>query len=169
MGDICSPQNENALSRLDNIIRSLESQYDTVPRLNWPECPADDAPPKRMVEHPYFKDVWFRAEPMVKSDDVKVTVDGRQAEYRRSRYYEFQEPPLGIPPWYKPRSKSVEIRGGVVMNGCDCWKKNGLQDDCHRWDCARPECLTRPLPECPPGNCPPITGVRKMNAYMMHC
>lgn len=47
-------------------------------------------------------------------------------------------------------SKSRELRGGVLYVGCDCEKRNGLQDDCHRSECfGRPPCLTRP-PTCGP-------------------
>jgi hypothetical protein len=47
--------------------------------------------------------------------------------------------------------KDQELRGGVFHNGCDCSKRNGLQDDCQRIECqGRPECLTDP-PMCIPG------------------
>ncbi|KAL1138384.1 hypothetical protein AAG570_008448, partial [Ranatra chinensis] len=72
-----------------------------------------------------------------------------------------------VPPWFRPRYNSNELRGGVLYSGCHCWKKNGLQDDCPRWDCGgRPECASRPLPECPPGMDPPVEGVRKGNAFV---
>lgn len=35
--------------------------------------------------------------------------------------------------------------------GCQCEKRNGLQDDCPRSDCqGSPECLARPNPTCGP-------------------
>lgn len=72
-----------------------------------------------------------------------------------------------VPPWVLPRYKSQELRAGQLYQGCQCWKKNGLQDDCPRWDCggSRPECRVRPLPVCPPSMNPPICGVRKPNLY----
>lgn len=47
-------------------------------------------------------------------------------------------------------SKSRELRGGILYTGCDCEKRNGLQDDCQRTGChGSPACLTSP-PTCPP-------------------
>lgn len=31
--------------------------------------------------------------------------------------------------------KSRELRGGVLIPGCHCTKRNGLQDNCPRWEC----------------------------------
>ncbi|KAL3270093.1 hypothetical protein HHI36_009151 [Cryptolaemus montrouzieri] len=42
-------------------------------------------------------------------------------------------------------SKSTELRGGVLYRGCDCDKKNGLQDQCLRYCCINnPRCKTVP-------------------------
>ncbi|XP_044754592.1 keratin-associated protein 9-1-like [Coccinella septempunctata] len=42
-------------------------------------------------------------------------------------------------------SKSVELRGGKLYRGCDCDKKNGLQDRCLRYCCINnPKCRTQP-------------------------
>lgn len=42
-------------------------------------------------------------------------------------------------------SKSVELRGGKLYRGCDCDKKNGLQDRCLRFCCINnPKCRTQP-------------------------
>lgn len=39
----------------------------------------------------------------------------------------------------------------MLYVGCDCGKRNGLQDDCPRSDChGSPECLTKPDPTCCP-------------------
>ncbi|KAK9890715.1 hypothetical protein WA026_012064 [Henosepilachna vigintioctopunctata] len=47
-------------------------------------------------------------------------------------------------------SKSRELRGGILYIGCDCERKNGLQDNCLRTGCqGSPECLTSP-PSCLP-------------------
>lgn len=47
--------------------------------------------------------------------------------------------------------KSRELRAGNLFVGCDCEKRNGLQDSCPRTDClGQPECLTYPNPTCPP-------------------
>lgn len=49
------------------------------------------------------------------------------------------------------QSKSRELRGSVMYVGCDCEKRNGLQDDCQRTEChGSPECLTKPNPTCGP-------------------
>ncbi|GLV34417.1 uncharacterized protein CBL_09665 [Carabus blaptoides fortunei] len=48
------------------------------------------------------------------------------------------------------RAKSRELRAGILYVGCDCEKRNGLQDQCPRSECqGRPPCLTKP-PTCPP-------------------
>ncbi|XP_022918443.1 uncharacterized protein [Onthophagus taurus] len=48
------------------------------------------------------------------------------------------------------QSKSRELRGGIMYIGCDCEKRNGLQDDCQRTGChGSPPCLTKP-PTCGP-------------------
>ncbi|XP_045472939.1 uncharacterized protein LOC123679610 [Harmonia axyridis] len=47
-------------------------------------------------------------------------------------------------------SKSRELRAGILYVGCDCERKNGLQDNCLRTGCqGSPECLKSP-PTCLP-------------------
>lgn len=47
-------------------------------------------------------------------------------------------------------SSSRELRAGILYHGCDCEKRNGLQDQCPRLQCrGSPRCLTNP-PTCPP-------------------
>ncbi|KAK9886120.1 hypothetical protein WA026_014906 [Henosepilachna vigintioctopunctata] len=42
-------------------------------------------------------------------------------------------------------SKSVELRGGILYRGCDCDKRNGLQDRCLRYCCINnPKCKLNP-------------------------
>lgn len=54
----------------------------------------------------------------------------------------------GIP---TKQSKSRELRAGQMYVGCDCEKRNGLQDGCRRTECnGSPECLTLPNPTCGP-------------------
>jgi hypothetical protein len=49
------------------------------------------------------------------------------------------------------RAKSRELRASILYIGCDCEKRNGLQDDCRRTGChGSPECLTKPEPICGP-------------------
>ncbi|RZC37920.1 keratin-associated protein 9-1-like [Asbolus verrucosus] len=49
------------------------------------------------------------------------------------------------------RSKSRELRASILHVGCDCEKRNGLQDDCPRSECrGSPECMTKPDPTCGP-------------------
>ncbi|KAG5876712.1 hypothetical protein JTB14_038029 [Gonioctena quinquepunctata] len=48
------------------------------------------------------------------------------------------------------QSKSRELRASILYTGCDCEKRDGLQDDCLRTDCrGSPECFTNP-PTCGP-------------------
>ncbi|CAG2056541.1 unnamed protein product [Timema podura] len=54
----------------------------------------------------------------------------------------------------KDRYKSRELRSSVLLTGCDCKKRNGLQEDCRRRDCGIPECLTMPEPQCLPSGGP---------------
>lgn len=50
----------------------------------------------------------------------------------------------------KERSKSCELRSSILYSGCECEKRNGLQDQCPRSECqGSPACLTRP-PTCGP-------------------
>ncbi|KAF6213333.1 hypothetical protein GE061_011052 [Apolygus lucorum] len=47
--------------------------------------------------------------------------------------------------------RTVEIRGGDILGQCECLKRNGLQDDCPKWDCRGEHlCLTWPMPTCQP-------------------
>ncbi|VEN54652.1 unnamed protein product [Callosobruchus maculatus] len=47
------------------------------------------------------------------------------------------------------RPKSRELRGGTLIMGCQCNRKNGLQDDCPRTGCqGAPPCMTQPQPSC---------------------
>uniref|UniRef100_A0A1B6CBS9 Uncharacterized protein n=1 Tax=Clastoptera arizonana TaxID=38151 RepID=A0A1B6CBS9_9HEMI len=54
-------------------------------------------------------------------------------------------------PWERPRNPSRELLGGDLKIGCDCTKRNGLQDDCQRLQCrGQPACLEKPDPYCFP-------------------
>lgn len=58
-------------------------------------------------------------------------------------------------PYPRPAA-SVELRCGVLYSGCQCVKRDGLQQDCPRSECqGRPACLAYPAPTCvPSGNAP---------------
>uniref|UniRef100_T1I4C2 Uncharacterized protein n=1 Tax=Rhodnius prolixus TaxID=13249 RepID=T1I4C2_RHOPR len=137
------------------------------PKKEWPHCPAKEGQDAYEVPHPYLPGRTLYAKPQSYRENVLVTMDGRLATRYKPRKYFHEEPPLNVPPWVLPRYKSQELRAGQLYQGCQCWKKNGLQDDCPRWDCggSRPECRVRPLPVCPPSMNPPICGVRKPNLY----
>ncbi|XP_017771598.1 PREDICTED: uncharacterized protein LOC108558999 [Nicrophorus vespilloides] len=48
------------------------------------------------------------------------------------------------------RANSRELRASILYRGCDCEKRNGLQDDCRRTGChGSPECRMQP-PTCAP-------------------
>jgi hypothetical protein len=56
--------------------------------------------------------------------------------------------PIGPAP--ETNYRDLELRGGVFHFGCDCTKRNGLQDNCQRIEClGRPPCRTEP-PMCIP-------------------
>uniref|UniRef100_A0A0A9XNF6 Src kinase-associated phosphoprotein 2 n=1 Tax=Lygus hesperus TaxID=30085 RepID=A0A0A9XNF6_LYGHE len=58
---------------------------------------------------------------------------------------------MKTPPWEKDR-KSVQVIGGLVVQGCQCSMRNGLQADCKMHGCNGHElCLTKPYPLCPNG------------------
>ncbi|CAH0695141.1 unnamed protein product [Spodoptera exigua] len=49
------------------------------------------------------------------------------------------------------RTKSRELRGGIMYYSCHCIKRNGLQHDCRRTGCGgEPACLALPDPLCAP-------------------
>lgn len=49
------------------------------------------------------------------------------------------------------RTKSRELRGGIMYYSCHCIKRNGLQHDCRRTGCGgEPSCLVLPDPLCAP-------------------
>ncbi|XP_045779623.1 uncharacterized protein LOC123877163 [Maniola jurtina] len=49
------------------------------------------------------------------------------------------------------RTKSRELRGGIMYYSCHCIKRNGLQHDCRRTGCGgEPSCLVMPDPLCAP-------------------
>ncbi|XP_057672435.1 uncharacterized protein LOC130903981 isoform X1 [Diorhabda carinulata] len=48
-------------------------------------------------------------------------------------------------------SKSRELRSSILYVGCQCERRNGLQDECPRFECqGSPVCLL-PSPQCGPG------------------
>ncbi|KAL4702978.1 hypothetical protein ACJJTC_008756 [Scirpophaga incertulas] len=49
------------------------------------------------------------------------------------------------------RTKSRELRAGIMYYSCHCIKRNGLQHDCRRTGCGgEPSCLVLPDPVCGP-------------------
>ncbi|KAG4072394.1 hypothetical protein HA402_004326 [Bradysia odoriphaga] len=50
------------------------------------------------------------------------------------------------------RCPSRELRAGILYRGCECFRRNGIQDDCPRADCQqrKRDCLTLPAPKCCP-------------------
>lgn len=70
-----------------------------------------------------------------------------------------------MPPTHSTRSKPAELKMGYMIQGCDCRKHNGLQDQCERSECGgRPSCLTQPDPSCGPSdayNSPPPQRTRE--------
>ncbi|CAH1112442.1 unnamed protein product [Psylliodes chrysocephalus] len=61
----------------------------------------------------------------------------------------YRRPKVKIICGKRPRSR--EIKGGVMMFGCHCEKRNGLQDRCQRQGClGAPECMTKPYASCGP-------------------
>ncbi|XP_054278898.1 uncharacterized protein LOC128997294 [Macrosteles quadrilineatus] len=92
----------------------------------------------------------------------KVTMDGREVTDTTKVHAEEEFDRYPSPPWFKPRDRSQELRGGFFHIGCDCYKRNGLQDDCPRSECGTYECISRP-PACDASTFSPHTGVRIPN------
>ncbi|KAF7286326.1 hypothetical protein GWI33_006055 [Rhynchophorus ferrugineus] len=63
------------------------------------------------------------------------------------------------------QSKSRELRASILYTGCQCEKRDGLQDDCPRTGChGSPECLTSP-PTCGPSEFCDGKHLLKKNKY----
>uniref|UniRef100_A0A1B6DGM2 Uncharacterized protein n=1 Tax=Clastoptera arizonana TaxID=38151 RepID=A0A1B6DGM2_9HEMI len=95
-----------------------------------------------------------------------VTVDGKTVTTIRPEYIAACECKLD-PCNLSTNSEALrfEIKGGVLKRGCDCIKKNGLQDYCPRRKCqGRPECLAYPGPVCEPSG-----GQHQVPRYRCQC
>lgn len=67
------------------------------------------------------------------------------------------------------RTKSRELRGGVMYYSCHCIKRNGLQHDCRRTGCGgEPSCLTLPDPLCAPSQLARARGLADPAALAAH-
>ncbi|XP_050304289.1 uncharacterized protein LOC126741877 [Anthonomus grandis grandis] len=63
------------------------------------------------------------------------------------------------------QSKSRELRASILYTGCQCERRDGLQDDCPRTGChGSPECLTSP-PTCGPSEFCDGKHLGKKNKY----
>uniref|UniRef100_A0A1B6C761 Uncharacterized protein n=1 Tax=Clastoptera arizonana TaxID=38151 RepID=A0A1B6C761_9HEMI len=89
----------------------------------------------------------------------QVTLDGKLVPSKIEYYEEHPFPEYPPPPWILPRLASRELRGGTHYIGCDCYKKNGLQDDCQRMECGVPPCTTKPDPCCDNSRFSPTLGI----------
>lgn len=67
------------------------------------------------------------------------------------------------------RTKSRELRGGVMYYSCHCIKRNGLQHDCRRTGCGgEPTCLTLPDPVCAPSQLARARGLADPGPLAQH-
>lgn len=67
------------------------------------------------------------------------------------------------------RTKSRELRGGIMYYSCHCIKRNGLQHDCRRTGCGgEPACLVLPDPLCPPSQLARARGLADPAALAAH-
>ncbi|KAL3269592.1 hypothetical protein HHI36_008656 [Cryptolaemus montrouzieri] len=81
--------------------------------------------------------------PPVESPDILVCYKCKTDKSKKKRSKINHGKELG-------ESKSRELRAGTLYVGCDCERKNGLQDNCLRTGCqGSPECLKSP-PMCLP-------------------
>lgn len=67
------------------------------------------------------------------------------------------------------RTKSRELRGGVMYYSCHCIKRNGLQHDCRRTGCGgEPGCLVLPDPVCAPSQLARARGLADPAPFAAH-
>lgn len=67
------------------------------------------------------------------------------------------------------RTKSRELRGGIMYYSCHCIKRNGLQHDCRRTGCSgEPTCLALPDPLCAPSQLARARGLADPAALSAH-
>ncbi|CAH0724786.1 unnamed protein product, partial [Brenthis ino] len=67
------------------------------------------------------------------------------------------------------RTKSRELRGGVMYYSCHCIKRNGLQHDCRRTGCGgEPACLVLPDPVCAPSQLARARGLADSAPFAAH-
>ncbi|KAF6210095.1 hypothetical protein GE061_015851 [Apolygus lucorum] len=73
----------------------------------------------------------------------------RNLEYVPVDFLENQHAPMD----QKGRLKSFELKGGYLIPGCICTKRDGLQDKCELQGCQRKDlCMADPSPLCAPAN-----------------
>ncbi|XP_075971599.1 uncharacterized protein LOC142973611 [Anticarsia gemmatalis] len=67
------------------------------------------------------------------------------------------------------RTKSRELRGGIMYYSCHCIKRNGLQHDCRRTGCGgEPACLVLPDPVCAPSQLARARGLADPAPFAAH-
>ncbi|XP_046962082.1 uncharacterized protein LOC124531644 isoform X2 [Vanessa cardui] len=67
------------------------------------------------------------------------------------------------------RTKSRELRGGIMYYSCHCIKRNGLQHDCRRTGCGgEPSCLVLPDPVCAPSQLARARGLADPAPFAAH-
>lgn len=67
------------------------------------------------------------------------------------------------------RTKSRELRGGIMYYSCHCIKRNGLQHDCRRTGCGgEPACLVLPDPLCAPSQLARARGLADPGVLAAH-
>ncbi|GBP82265.1 hypothetical protein EVAR_103448_1 [Eumeta japonica] len=67
------------------------------------------------------------------------------------------------------RTKSRELRAGIMYYSCTCVKRNGLQHDCRLTACGgEPACLVRPDPVCAPSQLARVRGLADPTSLLPH-
>lgn len=142
MAFFCCPEKEakkrtQKLSDLKNLVEAIEEQM-LVPcsLVCCPLCLPQNVPPENddqecQQQNPPDVMVCYKHEKIEKKRNGR---SNKRNEVKRTK-----------------RAKSRELRASIYYMGCDCEKRNGLQDDCRRTGChGSPECLTKPDPICGP-------------------
>lgn len=157
---LCHDTGERRLNYL-NQIKCILNKLDTTP------CPAYEVkdPNKRALKDyaAYKAKEGAKQEsfvPLITNVQIKEVrrtshLDNHEHENCRNLQYvavDFLENPHA-PMDQHGRHKSFELKGGYVIPGCICAKRDGLQDQCALQGCTNKNlCMADPSPLCPPAN-----------------
>ncbi|KAF5296651.1 hypothetical protein FQR65_LT10191 [Abscondita terminalis] len=120
------------------VINQLKSLLDEL---------ANESPPPK---HPYGRACCIQLDSKTEPPEVMVCYKSKIKPDADEKTYKPGDSNDPKPKTKVETCKSRELLGGVLYIGCDCEKRNGLQDECKRRQCqGSPACLTKPPTCCP--------------------